>query len=58
MYITTESQLPNMISAEIKGSCYQFLTLSIKFVKSYKRDEIHKFCIFVSDEHTCFIQPS
>ena len=53
MYTTAESWLPTMIqSSDIE---FTLSTVNALFVKSFKHDDIHKFCILVSDEDTCLI---
>ena len=45
---TKRTQLPNINFI----TCFKALW---EFVKSFKCDDIHKFCILLSDEHTCLI---
>ena len=55
MYDTTESMIMIMIqSRDIEFTLSTFNTL-LELVKSFKHDDIHKFCILVSDEHTGLI---
>ena len=41
-------------SWDIGFTLSNFNTLK-EFVKSFKRDDIHQFCILISDEHKCLI---
>ena len=54
MYDTAESWLPNMIQSWDMEFTLSTFNALYEFVKSFKHDDIHKFCI-VSDENKWLI---